>query len=946
MENREFVRPTYVNIVYDSPFSISKKAVPMKFLTTIGAILLLTFSAFGQILTPVKWQMDQKAVGNDEFELIFTAKIDEGWKIYSQYLESLDGPIPTSFNFEEGGHFEKIGKTEESEATKKKAYDSIFEMDLITFSKTATFKQRVKVKDYSKPILGYLEYMTCDATRCLPPSEEDIEFKLTAANTAVGAAETAKERATGAMENATDAVTTTTSKVQEAVQNTTQIVKETAPIIGTVTLNQPTQKAPDKIVSPPTKNVETTTPKIVFNNSSSTPVVEASKDEVLANVENAGMEESGILDPADWTIETAKVSEDEFDITFKATMDKGWYIYSQHTQEGGPIPTGFYFNKGEHYELVGDAKEIGELKTAPEPVFGPDLTVTKFVGGTATFVQRVKVKDASQSITGELEFMACNNETCTPPLVEPYQVVPASLKASIGGEMADLAVGGGTAGPSMEDKGPLSSDCGNPELEESKGLWSIFGLGFIGGLLALLTPCVFPMIPLTVSFFTKGSENRAKGLTNAFLYGLFIFLVYIILSIPFHLMDSINPDILNEISTNVWLNIFFFLIFMFFAFSFFGFYDLALPESWLAKSSSAEGAGGILGIFFMALTLALVSFSCTGPILGSLLAGALTSDGGAMQLTTGMGGFGMALALPFGLFALFPSMMKALPKSGGWLNTVKVTLGFLEVAAAFKFLSNADLVSHWNVLKVEPILLIWIATFIGLGLYLFGKIKFPHDSPLKKLGIGRILTGLASFAFAAYMATGLIYDKEAGSLKSLTFLSGFAPPACYSFLYPCDCPQNLNCFKDYDQGVAYAKEVNKPILLDFTGYACVNCRKMEENVWPQDKVYDQLKEKYVLISLYVDDRKELPESEQVEVVQVNGSKRKLRTYGNKWSHFEITRFNTNAQPFYVLLTPDGKQKLTSPVGYVPDVDDYANFLECGLNAFDKYEGKREMMGMK
>ena len=411
-------------------------------------------------------------------------------------------------------------------------------------------------------------------------------------------------------------------------------------------------------------------------------------------------------------------------------------------------------------------------------------------------------------------------------------------------------------------------------------------------------------------------------------------------------MDSINPDILNEISTNVWLNVFFFLIFMFFAFSFFGYYELTLPESWLAKSSSAEGAGGIIGIFFMALTLALVSFSCTGPILGSLLAGALTSDGGAMQLTAGMGGFGLALALPFGLFALFPSMMKALPKSGGWLNTVKVTLGFLEVAAAFKFLSNADLVSHWNILKVEPVLLIWIATFIGLGLYMFGKIKFPHDSPLKTLGIGRILTGIASLAFAAYMATGLLYDKEAGSLKSLTYLSGFAPPACYSFMYPCDCPQNLNCFKDYDQGIAHAKKVNKPILLDFTGYACVNCRKMEENVWPQDKVYDQLKEKYVLISLYVDDKKELPESEKVEVVRANGTKRKLRTYGHKWAHFQAARFQSNTQPYYVLLTPDGKQRLNNPVGYMPEVDEYSNFLECGLNAFDKYQGKKEMMGLK
>ncbi len=922
----------------------------MKSLTTLGIILLLTFSAFGQILTPVKWNMDHKSVGNDEFELIFTATIDDGWKVYSQYLESQDGPIPTSFTFEEGDHFEKVGKTEESEVNRKEAFEKFFDMNVVSFTKTGTFTQKVKVKDYSKPITGYLEFMCCDATQCLPPSEEDFEFALTAAT---GAVEPAKERET-------EVVTTDTKEqqepIQEVVKEPTKIIKETAPTIGTVVLNNkqqntvPQKEAPKKIIEKPVKKIEQTAPKIVLNQPTTPPAdeMDETSDEVYASVENEGMEDSGILDPADWTVKAEKIADQEYNLTFTATMDKGWYIYSQHTQDGGPIPTAFYYNQADHYELVGEAKEIGNLKTAPEPAFGPDVTVTKFVGGTATFVQRVKVTDANKPITGELEFMACNNETCTPPLAEPYQIIPASLTASIGGEMADLSAGGGIgdSGPSMDDGNALIQDCGSPQEEESKGLWSIFGLGFIGGLLALLTPCVFPMIPLTVSFFTKGSENRTKGLTNAFLYGLFIFLVYIILSIPFHLMDSINPDILNEISTNVWLNVFFFLIFMFFAFSFFGYYELTLPESWLAKSSSAEGAGGILGIFFMALTLALVSFSCTGPILGSLLAGALTSDGGAMQLTSGMGGFGLALALPFGLFALFPSMMKALPKSGGWLNTVKVTLGFLEVAAAFKFLSNADLVSHWNVLKVEPVLLIWIATFIGLGLYMFGKIKFPHDSPLKNLGLGRILTGLASFAFAAYMATGLLYDKDAGSLKSLTLLSGFAPPACYSFMYPCDCPQNLNCFKDYDQGITHAKKANKPILLDFTGYACVNCRKMEENVWPQDKVYDQLKEKYVLISLYVDDKKELPESEQVEVVRANGTKRKLRTYGHKWAHFQAARFQSNTQPYYVLLTPDGKQRLNNPVGYMPEVDEYSNFLECGLNAFDKYQGKREMMGLK
>jgi len=414
----------------------------------------------------------------------------------------------------------------------------------------------------------------------------------------------------------------------------------------------------------------------------------------------------------------------------------------------------------------------------------------------------------------------------------------------------------------------------------------------------------------------------------------FYLAVYLVLSIPFHLMDNVNPDILNDISTNVWLNIAFFLIFLFFAFSFFGYYELTLPSSWVNKTSSAEGIGGVVGIFFMALTLALVSFSCTGPILGALLVGALTSDGGAMQLTAGMGGFGLALAMPFALFAAFPGWMNSLPKSGGWLNTVKVVLGFVELALALKFLSNADLVKHWEILKIEPFLAAWILIAVGLALYLFGFIKFPHDSPVKKLSATRIGLGVLSVAFAAYLATGFIYDEKAGSLRSLKLLSGLAPPTCYSWFYPCDCPQNLNCFKDLETGMAYAKEVNKPVMIDFTGHACVNCRKMEEHVWPEQEVYKYLKDEYVVISLYVDEKIELPENEQIEVQKVTGGTRKLRNVGHKWSHYQTEYFNTNTQPYYALMSPDGKL-LNQPVGYTPDEQDYAQFLQCGLDAYEQ-----------
>ena len=882
----------------------------MRFLTFLVVLVSTSIAAFGQILEPVKWTMDQKHIAGDEFELVFTAKIEDGWKVYSQYLESDDGPIRTSFNFDKGDHFELIGKTEEAEANRKKVFDEVFKMNLITFKKEGVFTQKVKVKDYTKPIVGYLEFMCCDATRCLPPTEADFEFALTA----VGAAEATKEETVTASQAETQPATTEPAVATPKSENNTP-----------------------KIVLAPTKPVEKVeeATKEISTNLSANTTTETAPDRT----------QSGILNPATWSGEVEKVSDTEYKLTFKADLQEGWYTYSQFTDPDGPIPTTFYYTEGSHYELVGKAEEIGKLKKAPEPAFGPGITVTKFVGSKATFVQTVKVTDAATPIAGELEFMACDNEMCTPPTAVSFNFVPATLTALVG----DDAVSGGeiianntakTIPAPGSDK--VYGDCGTPTIEEGKSLWNIFVLGFFGGLLALLTPCVFPMIPLTVSFFTKGSQSKAKGFANASLYGFFILAVYLLLSVPFHLMDSINPDILNEISTNVGLNIFFFVVFMFFAGSFFGYYELTLPDRWVNKSSSAEGVGGLLGIFFMALTLALVSFSCTGPILGSLLAGALTSDGGAWQLTAGMGGFGFALALPFTIFAAFPALMNALPKSGGWLNSVKVVLGFLEVAAAFKFLSNADLVSHWGLLKVEPLLLIWIATFVGLGLYLFGKIKFPHDSPIKKLGFTRIALGIASIAFAGYMVTGLMYNKEVKALNSLSLLSGFAPPACYSILYPCDCPQNLSCVKDYDAGIELAQKMDKPILLDFTGYACVNCRKMEENVWPIDKVYEQLKEEYVLVSLYVDDKSELPEAEKIKVKRANGTTRTLRSVGNKWAHFQAERFQTNTQPYYVLLSPDGKTVLNKPVGYTPDDDDYAEFLRCGVEFYQKWKQEKAL----
>ena len=650
-----------------------------------------------------------------------------------------------------------------------------------------------------------------------------------------------------------------------------------------------------------------------------------------------------ILDPVAWTYESNKIGDDEFELNFIASIEDDWAIYSHYLEDGGPLPTNFAFTTNSDYELVGQLIEHDINKvTKYDSVF--DMVVTKFYK-EARFTQQIKLVSKSSIISGNLEYMTCDDTQCTFKPDNPFM-----FQLSLDGELIakdttinqmivdDNEINLSLYGLLPAEMSKLETVCQNDTLtladsENKNSLWGIFGLGFLGGLLALLTPCVFPMIPLTVSFFTKKKTERSSGISRAILYGFFILAVYLILSIPFHLIDSINPDILNEISTNVTLNILFFIIFLFFAFSFFGYYELTLPSSWTNKTSQGESLGGVLGVFFMALTLAIVSFSCTGPILGSLLAGSLTAEGGAWQLTFGMGGFGLALGLPFALFAMFPNLLNTLPKSGGWLNTTKVVLGFLELALAFKFLSNADLVKHWGFLKIEIFLGIWIVIFLCLALYLFGKIKFPHDSVLNKLSFIRLGFGMVALLFTFYLFSGFQINKSTKTFSPLTLLSGLAPPVGYSLFYPNECPNNLNCFKGLKEGINYAKQVGKPIILDFTGFACVNCRKMEEHIWPDPKIDALLREKFVLISLYVDDKKELPNDEQIFVNRINGGTRQLKNYGHKWAHFQTQFFQSNSQPFYVLLDSEGEKLLNKPVGYTPDVEEYASFLECGLQAF-------------
>ena len=621
-------------------------------------------------------------------------------------------------------------------------------------------------------------------------------------------------------------------------------------------------------------------------------------------------------EPVVWETQHEKLDDTRFVLVFNATIASNWHLYSQFSNDQGALPTEFVFDS-QGYKRIGEVEESLSI-TDYDKVFEMDLT---YFNDSANFRQEIVLEDETlSSLSVELNYQACNDKLC----IFRSETFVFSLDGTVDNNVLT------TDARSQELSKALKLDLKKTEFlamklssEESTSNWNIFFLGFIGGLLALLTPCVFPMIPLTVSFFLKQATTRRKGVYNALLYAFFIILIYGLLSLPFHFLDSLNPEILNTIATNVTLNLIFFGVFVFFAFSFFGFYELSLPSQWGNKSDQASGFKGGVGIFFMALTLAIVSFSCTGPILGSLLAGSLTADGGAMQLSTGMLGFGIALGLPFGLFALFPNTLKALPKSGGWMTTVKVVLGFLELALALKFLSNADLVAHWDLLKREVFIGVWALISFLLTLYLFGIFRFKHEVK-QKLGVVRGSFAALSLLFTSFLVNGLI--SEGNQLK---LLSGFPPPEFYSIHSTAsDCPLGLECYKDYETGLEKAIAANKPILLDFTGWACVNCRKMEENVWSDPAVYALLNENYIIISLYVDDRKTLEEEQQFNYQYSDGRIKRINTVGKKWATFQAINFQTASQPFYVQMTSDGTL-LNVPIQYT-DTATYKAWLEQGL----------------
>lgn len=649
-----------------------------------------------------------------------------------------------------------------------------------------------------------------------------------------------------------------------------------------------------------------------------------------------------ILDPVSFKTEFNKVSDDVAEIVFTAKIDPGWHIYSTDLGDGGPISASFNIDKITGAHVDGKLLPVGNEQAVYDKLFGMDV---RYFEKEAKFVQRIRLEGGTYRIEGYLEYAACNDQNCLPPSEESFMFTgTADIAAAEGEATEDEAEDEEKEESSAENEETTESsvaDSQSPTIGDQSSWWQpviselrafgesagtvdrswlyIFFTGFIGGLLALFTPCVWPIIPMTVSFFLKRSKDKKKGIADAMTYGLAIVVIYVALGLLVTLLFGASA--LNALSTNAIFNIFFFLMLVVFAISFFGAFEITLPSSWSnAVDSKAEKTTGLLSIFLMAFTLALVSFSCTGPIIGFLLVEVSTS-GSIVAPAIGMLGFAIALALPFTLFALFPAWLKQMPKSGGWMNVIKVSLGFIELAFALKFLSVADLAYGWRILDRETFLALWIVLFALLGVYLLGKIKFPHDDDDTHVSVPRFFLALASLAFAVYMVPGL----WGAPLKAV---SAFAPP-----LYT----QDFNLYKnevraqfdDYDLGMEYAKRVGKPVMLDFTGYGCVNCRKMELAVWTDPTVGGLMNDDYVLITLYVDNKTKLPEP--IKVVE-NSKERTLRTLGDKWSYLQRVKFGANAQPFYVLIDNEGKP-LNKSYAYDEDVAKYVDFLQTGLRNY-------------
>lgn len=667
---------------------------------------------------------------------------------------------------------------------------------------------------------------------------------------------------------------------------------------------------------------------------------------------------SQILEPVSWSFTKEEISPNVYDLKFTAQIDEGWSIYGTDLEPGGPIATGFEFNESEQYSLIEDIRSP-EAKIKYDPNF--DMELSMFDMQEVVFSQRVEVlSEDPVRVTGELVFMSCNDNSCLPPdyidfafslpgkeaLTEPLEEKEEEVPTVAETDVTE------TESPREEEKvESLERIADEPKDEDTapgktaRSVWGVFITGLLGGLLALLTPCVFPMIPLTVSFFLRNAGNRAKAVRDALFYGFTIIFSYVVIGLAISII--FGADTLNALATSPWFNLFFFALLVFFAASFFGAFELTMPASWSNKlDSKADQTGGLLGVILMGLTFVLVSFSCTGPIVGTLLVDAATG-GNLYGPAMGMFGFSLALAVPFTLFAVFPTALKSLPKSGGWMNAVKVVLGFIVLAFALKFLATADAVAQWGLIDREIFIVLWIAIFLLMGLYLIGKIKFAHDSELQYLSVPRLILAIFAFGFVFYLLPGLwgaplkavssfLPSPSTQDFDLSTGFSSGAPAAAfgddiYVGEHVKEGPHGLMAFTDYEAGLAAAEKAGKPVFLDFTGLGCTNCRKMEANVWSDPQVLEKLKNDFVKISLYVDDRTRLPESEQF-VSDAMGRERTIKTVGQKWSVFQAERYNINTQPYYLILDHD-EEMLAGPYGYDPSIPKFNTFLETGLEKF-------------
>ncbi len=659
---------------------------------------------------------------------------------------------------------------------------------------------------------------------------------------------------------------------------------------------------------------------------------------------------SQIETPVSWRFSSEKISTTNATLVITAKVAPGWHIYSTNIPEGGPIPTSFKFNKSADYSLVGKL-----IEAKPESAFDKNFGMQiSWHSGLVEFKQKIKLNSSATTVTGVLEFMVCNDQKCLPPEEIEFKIAVNSMGESgvISDETAKPVSNLSAIQPSRsvdlaDDQKTISTDFGRSASKDSgsQSKWwflEIFIAGFIGGLAAFFMPCIYPMIPLTISYFTKKSGSRAKAIQSALIYGLSIISIYVGLGLLVTFLFGASA--LNEAASSATFNLLFFIILVVFAISFLGAFEITLPSSLVNKVDEKSNVGGFIGLFFMAFTLALVSFSCTGPIIGYLLVDSV-SKGTYLGPAIGMFGFSFALAIPFTLFAAFPSWLKGLPSSGGWLNTVKVSLGFLELALAFKFLSNVDLAYHWNILDRDIFLVIWIIIFGMLGIYLLGKIRLSTDSEIQTLSLPRLFVSMLVLGFTIYMIPGLwgaplkgisawlppqstqefdLFSNNSSSVSKSIETAGKK----YNTLF--HAPHGIDAFFDYDQGMEQAKKLNKPALIDFTGWSCTNCRKMEASVWADPEVLKRLKEDFVLISLYVDDKTELAENEKYTAK----SGKKIKYIGQKWSDFQAVRFNTNSQPFYVIVDTVGRE-LIAPQAFNLDVNNYIEFLESGKTAFSQ-----------